>query len=90
MYYTGILLIFVTYSFKFPEESIVSEEVRFAFHNSHGKAFLIFQVKSFIRSYCVVRVEPYRPSAKNISKIILSTLDMFNCIAVDLKVCFDV
>ena len=67
MYYTGILLIFVTYTLKFPEERVVSEEVRFALHYSHGKAFLILQVKSFIRSYCVVRVKPYRPPAQDIS-----------------------
>ena len=90
MYYAGVFLVFVTYTLKFPEERVVSEEVRFALHDSHGKAFLILQVKSFVRSYCVVRVEPYRPSAENISKMILSTLDMFNCIVVDLKVCFDV
>ena len=60
MYYARILLIFVAYTLKLPEERVVSDKVRLALHDSHGKALPILQVKSFVRSYCVVRVEPYR------------------------------
>ena len=63
MYYARILLIFVAHTLKFPEERVVSEEVGLALHDSHGKAFPILQVKSFVRSYYVVRVKPYRRSA---------------------------
>ena len=90
MYYGRILLIFVTQTLKFSEERVVSEGVWFALHDLHGKAFLILQVKPFIRCYCVVRVERYRPSAKDISKVVLYTLDMLNCVIVDLEICLNI
>ena len=38
----------------------------------------------------MVRVKPYRPSAENISEMVLCTLDMFNCIVINLKICLDI